>query len=57
MFLVHMQEGFSWTLYAECYKKEILSLAVGFSKTLQADLDESPTTQIRNNYGVDCFVS
>ena len=37
--------------------KEILSLAVGFSKPLQTDLDESPTTEVRNNYGVDSFVS
>lgn len=43
--------------YTVPHLKETLSSAVGFSKPLQADLDESPTTEVRNNYGVDCFVS
>ena len=43
--------------YTVPHLKETLSSAVGFFRPLQADLDEPPAIEVRNNYGVDCFVS
>ena len=34
--------------------KETLSSAVGFLRPLQTDLNESPTTEVRNSYCPDC---
>ena len=41
--------------YTVPHLKETLSSAVGFFRPLQADHDESPTTEVRNDYCLECL--